>query len=56
MNQKQPKKDFKYACIVIPVAVTNGIIGGISSVITAYLFKPVWDKIVKILDWNKNEK
>jgi hypothetical protein len=38
---------------VIPVVVTtpvfNGIIGGISSVITAYFFKPVWEKIVKIL-------
>ena len=56
MNQKQPKKDFKYTCVVIPVAVANGILGGISSVITVYFFKPVWDKIVKTLNWNKNEK
>lgn len=55
MNQK-PKKTFKYTCVVIPVAVANGVIGGISSVITAYFFKPVWEKIVKTLDWNKNEK
>ena len=50
MNQK-PKKQFIYSCIVVPAAVTNGIIGGISSVITAYLFKPVWNKIAKL--WEK---
>jgi hypothetical protein len=42
------KKTIVYTCIVVPVAVANGIIGGISSVITAYFFKPVWEKITKL--------
>lgn len=42
--------------VVVATPVVNGIIGGISSVITAYFFKPVWDKIVNTLRWNKNEK
>lgn len=58
-NCQQQNKDIENQCVV-PVVVTtpiiNGVIGGISSVITAYFFKPVWDKIVKVLDWNKNEK
>jgi len=49
MNQK-PKKQFIYSCMVIPVAITNGIIGGISSVITAYFFKPIWNRMTKLLD------
>ena len=61
MTTKDPKKNFIYTCVVIPVAVANGIIGGISSVITAYFFKPVWEKIIiKILDakqdyWSKKQ-
>ena len=51
MITKDPKKNFVYTCVVLPVAVTNGIIGGISSVITAYFFKPIWDKTMKW--WNK---
>lgn len=47
------QKKFKYACIVIPTAVANGMIGGISSVITAYFFKPIWNKITKL--WEKHE-
>ena len=58
-NYQQQNKNIENQCL-IPVVVTtpiiNGMIGGISSVITAYFFKPVWDKIVKTLDWNKNEK
>jgi hypothetical protein len=58
-NCQQQNKDIENQCLV-PVVVTtpiiNGVIGGISSVITAYFFKPVWDKIVKTLDWEKNEK
>lgn len=50
-TNKDPKKIFVYTCVVIPVAIANGIIGGISSVITAYFFKPVWDKIIKW--WHK---
>jgi hypothetical protein len=51
---KNPRKHFAYTCVVIPVAVANGVIGGISSVITVYFFKPVWDKIILIWN-NKNE-
>ena len=46
-NCKKPK-NIVYTCIILQVAVTNGIIGGISSVITAYFFKPIWTKITKI--------
>ena len=54
MNKKQPKKNFTYTCIVIPVAVANGILGGISSVIASYFFKPAWDKITKL--WESKDK
>ena len=47
------KKNIVYTCVVVPVAVANGIIGGISSVITAYFFKPVWDRTMK---WWNNER
>jgi hypothetical protein len=49
-NCQQQNNDIENQCVV-PVVVTapiiNGIIGGISSVITAYFFKPVWDKIAQ---------
>ena len=45
------KKRVLYTCVVIPTAVANGIIGGLSSVITAYFFKPIWEKTMKW--WNK---
>jgi len=51
---KEHKKKFIYTCVIVPVAVANGIIGGISSVVTAYFFKPVWDKTVKW--WNDKYK
>jgi hypothetical protein len=44
------KKNIVYTCVVVPVAVANGIIGGISSVITVYFFKPIWDRTMKW--WN----
>jgi hypothetical protein len=53
MCQNKQPKNIVYTCIVVPVAVTNGIIGGISSVITAYLFKPIWNQITKL--WEKHE-
>lgn len=53
MCQKKKYKKIVYTCVVVPVAVTNGIIGGISSVITAYFFKPVWNQITKL--WEKHE-
>lgn len=56
-SQHQTNKDIQNQCVV-PVVVTtpiiNGVIGGISSVITAYFFKPVWKKITKLW-YNKNK-
>jgi hypothetical protein len=45
---KSKYKKAVYTCIVVPVAVANGVIGGISSVITAYFFQPIWNKIAKL--------
>lgn len=58
MSKSQPQTTDKIdSQCLIPVVVTtpimNGVIGGISSVITAYFFKPVWSKITKI--WEKKE-
>jgi hypothetical protein len=54
-NSQQQNNEVENQCLV-PVVVTtpiiNGVIGGISSVITAYFFKPVWEKIVKVLKKN----
>lgn len=50
-SQHQTTEDIQNQCLV-PVVITtpiiNGIIGGISSIITAYFFKPVWEKITKL--------
>jgi hypothetical protein len=57
-NCQQQNKDIENQCIVpvvVATPVVNGVIGGISSVITAYFFKPVWEKIVKKWRWNINE-
>lgn len=54
MTTEKSKKNFIYACVIVPVALTNGIIGGISSVITAYFFKPIWDRFIKW--WNDRYK
>ncbi len=48
------KKKVIYTCVVVPVAVANGILGGISSVITAYFFKPAWNKFMGW--WNDEPK
>lgn len=45
------KKNIIYTCVVIPVAVANGIVGGVTSVITAYFFRPLWNHITKL--WEK---
>jgi hypothetical protein len=45
----EPKK-FKYSMIVVPIAVTNGIVSGIVSVITAYFFKPIWNRITELMN------
>jgi uncharacterized membrane protein len=41
--------------VVIATPVVNGVIGGISSVITAYFFKPVWEKITKLWETKINK-
>lgn len=50
-NSPQQSKNIENQCVV-PVVVTtpiiNGIIGGISSVITVYFFKPIWQQITKL--------
>jgi hypothetical protein len=46
-------KNIIYTCIIVPVAVTNGIISGVSSVIAAYFFKPLWNTITEL--WGKND-
>jgi hypothetical protein len=51
VTTKNSKKTIVYTCVVIPVAVANGIIGGICSVITAHFFKPLWYRVVKL--WSK---
>lgn len=58
-------KEKKYTILFIPVitltSVINGIVSGLMSVITAYFFKPIWEKIViNLLDakqnyWNKKQ-
>lgn len=44
-------KDQEYGILMIPVVVVNGIVSGIVSVITAYFFKPLWNKFMGW--WNK---
>lgn len=46
----EPKKD-TVKVLMIPVVIANGIVSGIVSVITAYFFKPIWNKIMGW--WNK---
>lgn len=38
----------KVSVLMIPVVVVNGIMSGVVSVITAYFFKPLWEKITKL--------
>ena len=55
-NCQQQNKDIENQCLVpvVTTPVINGVIGGISSVITAYFFKPVWEKITKL--WENKDK
>jgi hypothetical protein len=57
-NSQQQTNDLAEKQCVVPIVVTtpviNGVIGGISSVITVYFFKPVWDKITKL--WENKDK
>lgn len=57
-NSQQQTNELAEKQCVVPIAVTtpviNGMIGGISSVITVYFFKPVWDKITKL--WESKDK
>ena len=55
-SQHQISENSESQCItpvIITTPIINGIIGGISSVITAYFFKPLWNKITKL--WSKND-
>lgn len=55
-SQPQTTKEIKDQCVapvIVTTPIVNGIIGGISSVVTAYLFKPIWNKITKL--WDKKE-
>ena len=56
MITKKPKRNIVYTCVVVPVAVANGIVGGITSVITAYFFRPLWNRITKLWDKNNESK
>lgn len=49
------EKEQKYSVLMIPVVVANGIVSGLVSVITAYFFKPLWLKITKLWDKNKDQ-
>lgn len=44
MNTRN-KKTIIYTCVVVPAAVTSGVISGLSSVVASYFFKPLWIKI-----------
>lgn len=41
------KNNKEYGILMIPVVVVNGMLSGIVSVITAYFFKPIWNRIIK---------
>lgn len=47
----ETKKNNEVKVLMIPVVIVNGILSGIVSVITAYFFKPLWNKIIGW--WNK---
>lgn len=57
-SQQQTNEPVEKQCIVpivvVATPVINGILGGISSVIAAYFFKPAWDKITKL--WESKDK
>jgi hypothetical protein len=46
------KDESEFQILMIPVFIINGIFSGMISVVTAYFFKPIWDKITKL--WNKS--
>ena len=50
MEHKDKKDD--YSVLMIPVVVVNGIVSGIVSVITAYFFRPIWNKL---MNWWNNK-
>lgn len=51
MEHDKNKNQFK--ALMIPVIVVNGIVSGIVSVITAYFFKPIWNKVIGY--WSKKK-
>lgn len=52
MDHKEPDST-NFKTLMIPVVIVNGVCSGMVSVITAYFFKPVWNKITKL--WNKDK-
>jgi hypothetical protein len=47
-------KKIIYTCVVVPAAVVNGVISGLSGVITTYFFQPIWSRAMKW--WNDQYK
>jgi hypothetical protein len=41
------KDKSRVSILMIPVVVVNGIASGMISVVTAYFFKPLWEKAVE---------
>lgn len=39
------KKEIQYTCSPILVPISTGLLSGAASVIGAYIFKPIWNKI-----------
>lgn len=50
-KDKLSSEEPEFKVLMVPVFIVNGILSGIISVITAYFFKPLWNKIIKL--WNK---
>ncbi len=48
MTTQKPQRKSKFTCLVVPAA-TSGIVSGIFSVITVYFFKPVWERLMRVV-------
>lgn len=44
------KETNSFQVLMVPVFVINGILSGIISVVTAYFFKPIWNKIITLFE------
>jgi hypothetical protein len=45
-TETEKRIEIEYTCAPILVPVTNGLISGAASVIGAYIFRPIWNRIV----------